>query len=423
MLDIAGARLRHLKKRVQRITVQAGDAASCWLRCPILESKMNAQDLESKMNAQEACLSPRHYHDAEIYRREREEIFAKSWIFTGLTDDLARTDDYFLARIGAQEVIVRRGRAGVKAFLNVCSHRHARIHAQPAGNARLVCPYHGWAYDDDGLPVGIPLEENFPQVCADRRAFALQQPEVATVGRFVFVRLQPGGAGLREFLGDAWAYLADISSGIGVCLDEFQGAFDANWKIVIENAVESYHVPVVHPGTFVARPQFSTRDDDVSDRQFDPGGHSQRVAMADPAWLSRWRAVAEPLGNWPFKFDRYTHQALFPNFTVTSFMGYILHFQTFIPDGAGLTALHSRIFSVDCKGLSEEGAGMMKTIHEESVKFAHKVISEDRTACSLVQQGSRLAGRKALLGIDVEKRVRHFQYAYVQALGPATGHR
>jgi phenylpropionate dioxygenase-like ring-hydroxylating dioxygenase large terminal subunit len=379
--------------------------------------------LELSMNSVQASLDPRHYHDAEIFSREQADIFSRSWIFAGLADDLSRPDDYFLAKVGSQEVIVRKGRAGLRAFGNVCSHRHSRIHDQPKGNARLVCPYHGWAYDDDGLPVGIPQSENFAQVCADRQSFALQQPELETVGKFVFVRLQPGGPGLPEFLGDAWAFLNNISPGIGVCLDEFHGGFDANWKIVVENAVESYHVPIVHPGTFVSSSQFSTSDEDVSDQQFDVAGHSQRVAMADPDWLRRWKAFATPLGRWPFEFDRYTHQFVFPSFTLTSFMGYGLHLQSFFPGGVGVTTLHSRIYSVNCEGFSEDGAGVMQTIHEEAVKFAHKVINEDRRACALVHEGSRFASRKALLGTDVEKRVRHFQNAYLQALNGVQGHR
>lgn len=364
-----------------------------------------------------AALSPDYYHDAEICKAEQTDLFARAWIFAGMTDDLSVADDYFLTSIADREVVVRNCQGTLRAFVNVCSHRQSRIHVQSRGNSRMVCPYHGWAYDDDGVPIGIPQAENFPEVCANRQLFALQQLELECVGKFIFVRLQHGGAALQDFLGDAWAFLSVLSAGLDRRLDDLETVFDANWKIVVENAVESYHVPVVHSGTFSSSSQFSTRDEDVSDQQFDVAGHSQRVALADPDWLRRWKSFAQSLGRWPFEFDRYTHQSVFPNFTVTSSMGYVLHVQRFVPDGVGKTRLNSRIYSVHCEGLSEEGSGVMQTIHEEAIKFVRRVIDEDRRACALVHEGSRFASRRAILGHDVEKRVRHFQNAYLKALG------
>lgn len=362
-------------------------------------------------------LDPAYYHDLAILQREHRTVFANAWIFAGTTDELAVPGDYILRHIAGREIIIRNSDERIRAFVNVCSHRQSRILEQARGNCRMVCPYHGWSYDDEGVPVAIPESENFPAISAQRRSFALQQLEVEHAGKFIFVRSRAGGPGLREFLGEAWDFICAISAGMGDRLDAWEVAFDANWKIIIENAVESYHVPVVHPQTFMSSGQFSTRDEDVSDGQFIPAGHSQRIAMADPDWLHRWRAFAEALGDWPLAFDRYTHQAIFPNLTVTSFMGYLFHVQSFTPMCPGETMLSSSFYSIDSKRLSEEGASIMRTISDEAVKFTRKVIEEDRRACALVQDGTRYASRSPVIGHDVERRVEHFQTAYLAALG------
>ena len=145
-------------------------------------------------------------------------------------------------------------------------------------------------------------------------------------------------------------------------------------------------------------------------------GHSYMVHKADEKWLRKWQRFEHSLGLWPFKFDHYIHQLIFPNLTVTSFMGYSFHIQRFHPDAVGQTTVHSRIYSVDCEGQTEQGASIMRTVYDEGTRFTRKVFTEDQRVCEAVFKGIQHADRAAILGEQMEKRIAHFQRNYVQAI-------
>jgi phenylpropionate dioxygenase-like ring-hydroxylating dioxygenase large terminal subunit len=380
-----------------------------------MPTETQAQYTASLMSA---ATRPRDYYDREIFAREQRELFARNWIFAGMANEIAQPNDYLRCDIGGRDVIVQNMAGRLRAFVNSCSHRHARIHEELRGNRRLICPYHGWSYDADGVPTGIPKRENFPQVLADPRRFALQQLELECAGHFVFVRLEPGGNDLRGFLGPAYDFLANASGGLDANMDEFSGTLSANWKIVIENALEGYHVPHIHRSTLGSIRQFSDKDSDIIDH-LPETGHSYMINQANAEWLGRWKRFERALGSWPFKFDHYVHQLVFPNLTITSFMGYSFHIQRFCPDAVGETSVHSRIYSVRCVGQTEQGAAIMRSVYDEGKAFTRNVFDEDRRACELVFQGVQQAERPAVLASHIEKRIAHFQSTYRRAMRTA----
>jgi choline monooxygenase len=364
-----------------------------------------------------AATLPGHYHEPRYFDRERDRIFSRLWIFAGLANELSRPNDFRRIELGGRDVIVQNCGGRLRAFINSCSHRHAAVQEERSGNRKLICPYHGWVYDDDGVPRGMP-EDNFPQVIADPAAYALRQVELDCAGHFIFVRAEKGTASLRDYLGHAYEFLVSASSGLDSNMDEFEGEVGANWKCVIENALEGYHVPMIHRGTLAAIKQFSVETDDITDH-LPASGHSYMVNKANPVWLRRWKRYERALGTWPFMFDHYIHQLIFPNLTVTSFMGYSFHIQRFHPDSVGRTSVESRIYSVRCDGQTEQGRGIMRAVYDEGKAFTRKVFSEDRRACELAFRGVQQAERRAVLAGHAEKRLHHFQRSYVQALGEA----
>lgn len=364
----------------------------------------------------DAFTQPAHYTNTEIFNREQTIIFSRSWAFAGMANEISAPDDYFLFDLAGLSLIVQNCAGKIKAFVNACSHRHARIHDAPRGNRKLICPYHGWNYDDNGLPAGMPAAEQFPQVLANKGAYGLAQFELRCAGHFIFVRLRPGGPGLREFLGPAFDFLEKTSVGLDQKMDEFRGTVAANWKVLIENALEGYHVPMVHRATLGAIRQFSTKPSDVVDHLPDDCGHSYMVNRASQDWLAKWRRFESALGRWPFRFEHYVHQLIFPNLTVTSFMGYSFHIQRFHPDSAGQTTVDSRIYSVHCEGQNEKGLAIMRSVYDEGKRFTQKVFGEDRRICELVQRGLLQATRPAVLANHLEKRIAHFQQNYLLAL-------
>src|SRR5439155_10176060 len=136
-----------------------------------------------------------------------------------------------------------------RAYLNVCAHRHSRLRSEPAGHdPHFRCQYHGWEYRPDGRTAKIPDAGCFRPW--DRENACLRTFRTATCGGLVFVSLSDDSPPLDEFLGPfhdtcrAW-----FAPPYGLKWT-WQTDYRANWKIPIENSLESYHVPCLHAKTF-----------------------------------------------------------------------------------------------------------------------------------------------------------------------------
>ncbi len=127
---------------------------------------MNKQALAELISKQKTgyALDHEFYQDEEIYQRDIERIYLKSWLYTGHQSEIPNKGDFFLYKMANEEVIVLRGDDGqISTLLNVCRHRGSRVCLEAKGSAkRLSCPYHGWTYDLDGkLIAAAHMDESF----------------------------------------------------------------------------------------------------------------------------------------------------------------------------------------------------------------------------------------------------------------------
>lgn len=185
------------------------------------------------------------YTSAEFHDREVKEIFRKCWNFVGRTDEIPSPGDYFTADLAGESIIVVRDRGGmVRAFSNTCRHRGTKL-AEGSGNCRLFsCPYHSWAFSLNGELVGTPGMEG---VCGfDRADFGLLSVRLETWGGFMFVNLDPGANGLKDYLGNAVEVFSSYGFEDMVVVRKTEYDLACNWKIYIENAMEDYHTATVH---------------------------------------------------------------------------------------------------------------------------------------------------------------------------------
>ncbi|QCG93182.1 hypothetical protein E6C67_04390 (plasmid) [Azospirillum sp. TSA2s] len=135
------------------------------------------------------------------------------WFHLCMADDLASPNAFVTTRVGAVPLVAQNIKGRVVAFRNVCTHRFAVIHGEPSGCGPLRCPYHGWSFDADGVPVGLPFNPTDFQLEAEgRRRLALHPASLARCGRLVFVRVATDGPSLEEELGsDLFVRLAALS--------------------------------------------------------------------------------------------------------------------------------------------------------------------------------------------------------------------
>ncbi|WP_020525526.1 aromatic ring-hydroxylating oxygenase subunit alpha [Catelliglobosispora koreensis] len=201
-----------------------------------------------------SALAAKYYLDPAIAELERTEIFSRSWQLVAHESDLPRAGARIVAPIAGREVLVVRAEDGsLKGHLNVCRHRGSRlvIDAQPDGKA-IRCPYHGWTYKLDGSLVGAPEGRLIP--CLDKPKLGLYPVRVESFLGFIFANLDEHATPLHEQV-PGLAELAGRYLGpdlVPVGKDRIYHTAGetqkANWKVVVDNYLEGYHVPVAHPG-------------------------------------------------------------------------------------------------------------------------------------------------------------------------------
>jgi carnitine monooxygenase subunit len=190
----------------------------------------------------------RWYTDADVLRRERSLIFARSWQYGGRAAQVAEPGSYLATDAGGVPVLVVRDDDGtLRAFINVCRHRGAVL-VDGCGSRRTIqCHYHAWTYDLDGSLRSAPRSEREAEF--DSSEWALLPASVDTWGPFLFVNPDPQAAPLAQHLGDLPEILArDVDVDALAFHSHVEFGANANWKVVAENFVECYHCPTAHPG-------------------------------------------------------------------------------------------------------------------------------------------------------------------------------
>jgi phenylpropionate dioxygenase-like ring-hydroxylating dioxygenase large terminal subunit len=183
------------------------------------------------------------------FRCEQEAIFDKEWHFAGLATEMPRAGDYLSVEVHGVPVVCRNIGGEIRAFVNICAHRHCAVVPVGTGHGdTLRCQYHGWEYGDDGRIAKITDGVSFKGIRA--KEFQLAPCRVETLGALIFVNFNADARSLRESLGELASEL-DHFFGNHRQIWRWVNEFPVNWKIVVENAVESYHVPMIHPGTFM----------------------------------------------------------------------------------------------------------------------------------------------------------------------------
>lgn len=212
-----------------------------------------------------STLPGRYYTDPAIFELEQEKIFEELWICAVRAADLDKPGAFRTVQIGRESVIVTRTRTGaIKAYLNVCAHRGARICMEDKGEVKrsFQCPYHAWTYDLDGKLIAAPNLTKMPDI--DRVRYGLSPVSVEEWLGYVWVNLSDNPASfdttvvqdIRDRLGDVESIdrykIEDLGLGRRVSYD-----VKANWKLIIENFMECYHCATIHPELTEVLPEFA----------------------------------------------------------------------------------------------------------------------------------------------------------------------
>ncbi|MGB1010956.1 MAG: aromatic ring-hydroxylating oxygenase subunit alpha [Thiolinea sp.] len=192
------------------------------------------------------------YTSQKWFDREQEMIFSRTWRFAGFMEDLAEPGDSIVVQAGLNNIFVVKGRDHrLRAFHNICRHRGTQL-IRTVGKAQkaLTCPYHDWTYDLEGKLISVPEEQDeFPGL--DKSCLGLKPASVDIWRSMIFVHPDPDIGSIMNWFGEIEPYLGPHKVEE---LAEYPDAatsyeIKANWKIVVENYIDVYHLSHLHSGT------------------------------------------------------------------------------------------------------------------------------------------------------------------------------
>lgn len=231
-----------------------------------------------KNHAVNYSLPQAFYTDEEYFNIEMKEIFAKEWLFVGLTCEIPKKGNYITQQIaGNPVVIVRDQNNEVKAFHNTCRHRGSKICVAAKGKAaKLVCPYHQWTYELDGnlLFAGTEMGADF-----DLTQYHLKPVHCKTAGGYIFLCLKENPPDIDDFFTTLTHYLEPYDLENAKVASEKIMMEDANWKLVLENNRECYHCNGSHPELLGSLLEWDDTNDPRASEEF-----KQLVANKQREW-------------------------------------------------------------------------------------------------------------------------------------------
>ncbi len=331
---------------------------------------------------------------------ENERIFAGSWVLAGFAHELPRAGDVAPITVaGRSLLLVRDAGLRVRAFHNVCRHRNLKLVDAPGNAGRAIrCPYHSWTYGLDGALHLTPYfggrDPRASPPGFDRGRYGLVPVRSATWHDWIFVNLDGAAAPLEEFVAPLRRRLegVDLARVHHVATIDF-GEVPANWKLILENFIEPYHVQFVHTAT-TEQPltdHYTVNEPGCLGCAVDVSGEAARegTLAADSRYLT-----------------------LFPNFVFGLYLPDQIGVQLTVPLAPGRTLQRRAIYSL---GPESE----LNARAEQLVKLWRGVHAEDHAMLVRLQQGraSEVAAAGGVLSPVWEDAVRSFQERVVSSLG------
>jgi phenylpropionate dioxygenase-like ring-hydroxylating dioxygenase large terminal subunit len=194
------------------------------------------------------AMEPGLYRSEEILAMEQERIFAKEWLCVGRAADIPEPGDYLTFKLCEQPIITMRGKDGaIHSFANICLHRMMQLLAGRGNRRRIVCPYHAWTYDIDGCLIAAPHMERSEGFKARGERLPAIRTEIWH--GFVYVTLDAEAPPVATALSELDPIVSPYRMEHYVPIATEDYVWSTNWKLLTENFMESYHLPVAHRQT------------------------------------------------------------------------------------------------------------------------------------------------------------------------------
>jgi phenylpropionate dioxygenase-like ring-hydroxylating dioxygenase large terminal subunit len=193
------------------------------------------------------------FRSQEVFELERAALWDRCWLYLGHTTELPNPGDYKVRKLGGRPLLFLRDANGViRAFYNSCPHRGTAVAREEEGNTRFLrCFYHAWTFDTEGRLVSLPSPEAYPGEDSFRERLGLRPvAKLGTYRDFVFASFDEQAPPLEEYLGPAADFIDVVADQSPVGMRVLPGTqrytARANWKLLVENAMDGYHFSPSH---------------------------------------------------------------------------------------------------------------------------------------------------------------------------------
>ncbi len=206
-----------------------------------------------------------NYIDPARYAAELEAVWKGVPVIAAPSGLLPDPKSYHQVTIAGMPILLTRNKTGeVKAFANVCRHRGMKLctSTRTEHAPRIVCPYHAWTYDLDGKLVGLPRAETFPDL--PKSQLGLLELPSREAGGLIWVGLDAEKTyDFSTQTGELGEDLTALGLDKAYLYDHTTFPVKANWKLVMDSMLDSYHVTRLHKDSLA---QFSVDSENQIDR-------------------------------------------------------------------------------------------------------------------------------------------------------------
>jgi choline monooxygenase len=367
-------------------------------------------------------LPARLYTDANAFAEEKEKIFSRTWQVVGHASQVAQPGYFFTTELAGEPLLFVRGTDGrLRGFYNVCRHR-AGPPAEGCGSRKLFrCGYHGWTYGLDGALISATEIEGVEGFRAED--FALAPVRTEEWFSLIFANLQPDALPLLECLGELPSQAKKFPFAEMRLFERRTYDMKCNWKTYVDNYLEGYHLPSVHPGL--------NRELDYNAYVVEP--HMGQVAANGPEKSSDWKNPerfsgyirqyspirgAQPGDATPRRYQAACGDSASP-LTTDYFWIFPNWMLNCYPDNVSLNIIvpvgPERTLAIFEWYLPEKDHGTPAA--NASVEFSDQIQIEDVAICEAVQKNLRSRSySRGRFSVKQEKGVHVFHRMYAEAI-------
>tara|TARA_B100000524_G_scaffold115099_1_gene56177 strand:- start:1171 stop:2304 length:1134 start_codon:yes stop_codon:yes gene_type:complete len=344
-------------------------------------------------------LPAKSYTDNDFWIKECDTVLSNGWLFVGFVHEFKKVGDVqpiFIA--GKPILLIKNENEEIKAFHNVCSHRCLKLVNEKKNIGKLIrCPYHAWSYDLQGNLKAAPHiggTNNHKPKGFNFKEHGLKPIRIHIWNDWIFINLNGKAKKFIEYAKPLFSKFKDLDFNklkYTATLDF--GKINTNWKFLIENFIEPYHVQFVHK---------TTTNQPLKDHY---------TIVDGMCYGSGVDVKEEDSKNSKALSVSSKYLSLFPNFIIGTYYPNQVGVYLNIPINPNTTIQKRIIYTVDGSKMSKEDIDITK-------KIWWSVHKEDHEMCERLQEGrsSPASNEGGLLSPHWEDGVKAFQKLIIQSM-------